>query len=207
MAGVEETDESRDELSAVRDERDSLSRELRDLRAHLSAALHLMDIGPGPQGLRVRRLATDEEIVDEVRRLRRDAVSAGAEPARQPPQAAGDLESMGERELFATIGRRPGAFLGRADFHYAAAFLNGYGLGSARRGEPVLDGWPEWLVGRRGRDCNHAWPGQVLHVALPAGWGNLWELPPEDEAHAIKQLFQLLDEFLAQRRDPPTDPE
>ncbi|MFD9600757.1 hypothetical protein [Streptomyces sp. NPDC059970] len=57
----------------------------------------------------------------------------------------------------------------------------------------------EWLVARRGRDCNHARPGQVLHIALPDGWENVWNLPSEDEQHAIEVLFKLLDGFIADR--------
>ncbi len=54
------------------------------------------------------------------------------------------------------------------------------------------------LGARRGHDCNHAFPGQVLHIALPNGWDDIWHLPPEDEQHAIKVLFELLDEFAAE---------
>lgn len=68
-----------------------------------------------------------------------------------------------------------------------------------RHGGQGLTGWREWLVARRGRDCNHAWPGQVLHIALPQGWINHEDLPPEDEEHAITVLFQLLDEVGAER--------
>ncbi|MFF2924264.1 hypothetical protein ACFVTP_17955 [Streptomyces celluloflavus] len=51
----------------------------------------------------------------------------------------------------------------------------------------------------RGCECNHAWPGQILHIALPDGWDDMSNLPPEDERHAIKVLFQLLDDFTAER--------
>ncbi|MFE9021955.1 hypothetical protein ACFYNL_25825 [Streptomyces sp. NPDC007808] len=61
-----------------------------------------------------------------------------------------------------------------------------------------LTGWHDRLVARRGRDCNHAWPGQVPHIALPNGWDDLWNLPPEEEQHAIRVLFELLDEFAAE---------
>ncbi|MEU6214400.1 hypothetical protein ABZ891_31450 [Streptomyces sp. NPDC047023] len=44
-----------------------------------------------------------------------------------------------------------------------------------------------------------ATPGQVLHIALSHGWENIWDLPPEDEPRAIKVLFELLDDFLAER--------
>ncbi|RKS09943.1 hypothetical protein DFP74_5688 [Nocardiopsis sp. Huas11] len=110
-----------------------------------------------------------------------------------------DFDEMSEREYFAGVGERPGMFVGRPSFHALTAFLTGYDQSSARHGAPGLEGWHGWLVTRRGRDCSHAWPGQVLHIALPDGWDDLWELPPEHEARSIEVLFRLLDEFLANR--------
>ncbi|WP_431952394.1 hypothetical protein [Actinacidiphila sp. bgisy167] len=108
------------------------------------------------------------------------------------------LPEMTEREYFAMVGQRPHMFVGETSFHVLTAFLTGYDEHALRHGGHGLTGWRDWLVARRGRDCNHAWPGQVLHLALPNGWhhGNL---PPEDERHAIKVLFELLDEFTAER--------
>ncbi|WP_225804591.1 hypothetical protein [Streptomyces sp. NK15101] len=106
---------------------------------------------------------------------------------------------MTEREYFASVGRRPGMFVGKTSFHMLTAFLTGYDQHALRHGGHGLTGRHDWLVARRGRDCNHAWPGQVLHIALPHGWENVWNLPPEDEQHAIKALFELLDEFTAER--------
>ncbi|MGW4077861.1 hypothetical protein ACWELB_30940 [Streptomyces asiaticus] len=42
-----------------------------------------------------------------------------------------------------------------------------------RHGGDRLAGWDEWLVARCGHGCNHAWPGQVLHIALPNGWDDI----------------------------------
>ena len=109
------------------------------------------------------------------------------------------LIEMSEREYFASVGERPEMFIGRSSFHALTSFLTGYDQSSARHGAPGLSGWHDWLVSRRGQDCNHAWPGQVLHIALPDGWDNPWRLPPEHEARAIQVLFQLLDEFLDER--------
>ncbi|MFE2914125.1 hypothetical protein ACFXI0_12335 [Kitasatospora indigofera] len=109
-------------------------------------------------------------------------------------------QEMSEREYFAFIGRRPGMFVGKASFHMAAAFLAGYEGHAGRHGGPsLLTGLDEWLVAHRGRDCNHGWPGQILHIALPHGWENMWDLPPADEQRAITVLFELLDAFLAER--------
>lgn len=106
---------------------------------------------------------------------------------------------MSEREYFARVGQRPGAFVGRTSFHALTAFLIRYDQHASRHGGSGLSGWREWLVARRGRDCNHAWPGQVLHMALPDGWDSVAELSHVDEQQAIAVLFQLLDEFAAER--------
>ncbi|MFE6856426.1 hypothetical protein ACFVDH_37245 [Streptomyces sp. NPDC057674] len=106
---------------------------------------------------------------------------------------------MSEREYFACVGQRPGVFVGRTSFHALTAFLIGYDQHAIRSGGSGLSGWSEWLVDRRGRDCKHAWPGQVLHMALPNGWDSVAELSDVDEQQAIAVLFQLLDEFAAER--------
>jgi hypothetical protein len=114
------------------------------------------------------------------------------------------IREMSEREYFACVGRRPGMFVGTASsFHQLTAFLTGYDQHATRHGGQGLTGWNEWLIARRDRSCNHAWPGQVLHIALPEGWKNIADLPPEDEKHAIKVLFQLLDEFAAEHEAGP----
>ncbi|MER8015786.1 hypothetical protein ACIQ7S_21270 [Streptomyces griseoluteus] len=82
---------------------------------------------------------------------------------------------------------------------HADAFLTGYEQHALRHDGHGLTGWHDWLIARRGRDCNHAWTGQVLHIALPNGWDDIWNLPPEDEQHAIKALLELLDGFAAER--------
>ncbi|MFD7282335.1 hypothetical protein ACFV80_36255 [Streptomyces sp. NPDC059862] len=109
------------------------------------------------------------------------------------------LSEMTEREYFASVGQRPDMFVGKASFHMLTTFLTGYDQHAIRHSGDGLAGWHEWLVSRRGRACNHAWPGQVLHIALPDGWDDIWNLPLEDEQRAIKVLFDLLDEFAAER--------
>lgn len=109
------------------------------------------------------------------------------------------LSEMTEREYFASVGQRPGMFVGKTSFHMLTAFLTGYDQHALRHGGHGLAGCHDWLVSRRGSDCNHAWPGQVLHIALPNGWDDIWNLPHEDDQGAIKVLFELLDEFAAER--------
>lgn len=45
-----------------------------------------------------------------------------------------------------------------------------------------------------------------LLTAFPNGWDDPWNLPPEDEQHAIKVLFALLDEFAAEREAAQDSP-
>ncbi|AQZ67135.1 unnamed protein product [[Actinomadura] parvosata subsp. kistnae] len=66
-----------DELIA---ERDALRRELSDLRAGLCFSLRKYHSEPGPQGLVVRSVLTDQEIFAEIERLR----TITAEPSSEP---------------------------------------------------------------------------------------------------------------------------
>ncbi|MFI7329452.1 hypothetical protein ACIBQ3_33040 [Streptomyces rubiginosohelvolus] len=89
-------------------------------------------------------------------------------------------------------------FVGTASsFHQLTAFLTGYDHHAIRHGGQGPTGWHEWLITRRGRNGAHAWPGQVLHIALPEGWNNITDLLPGDEKRAIETLFPLLNEFPA----------
>ncbi|WP_240776872.1 hypothetical protein [Nonomuraea basaltis] len=109
-----------------------------------------------------------------------------------------DLAGMSEREYFTHVAKRLGMFVGGSRLAGLEGFLDGYDQHARRHGGPGLQGWREWLVARRGQDCNHGWHGQVRHIALPDGWKK-WELTPEEESRVIEVLFELLDEFLAER--------
>jgi len=113
------------------------------------------------------------------------------------------LESMGDREYFALVAKRPGMYVGWESLERIEAFLTGYNEAARRFGRPALmDEWRSWLVQRRGRECNHHWEGLVRHIALPEGWES-WDLPADREKHVIRVLFELLDEFLAERDSDP----
>ncbi|WP_392751174.1 hypothetical protein [Streptomyces sp. LN590] len=107
-----------------------------------------------------------------------------------------NLLEMSEREYFANVAKRPGMFIGLTTLAGLEGYLDGYHAHSLRHGGPGLD-WREWLVYRGKRDCNHGWSGLVRHIALPEGWGA--KLTPDQEERTIKVLFELLDEFLAER--------
>ncbi|WP_246235988.1 hypothetical protein [Streptomyces boluensis] len=105
---------------------------------------------------------------------------------------------MSEREYWADVAKRPGMFVGQTSLARLEAYVDGYDAHAQRHGGPGLGGWREWLVTRRGRSCNHTWQGQVRHLALPEGWDS-WELPADQEQQVIRVLFELLDQFLAER--------
>lgn len=109
-----------------------------------------------------------------------------------------DLSEMSERVYFAFVAKRLGMFVVGSRLAGVESFLDGYDQHALRHGGPGLQGWREWLVARRGQDCNHGWHGQVRHIALPGGWER-WDLPREEESRVIEVLFELLDEFLAER--------
>ncbi|MBO1419930.1 hypothetical protein [Streptomyces sp. FH025] len=111
------------------------------------------------------------------------------------------FSEMTDRQYFRVVAARPGMFVGRPSFDLIAAFLTGYDQASVRDGHPGLTGWRDWLVARRGRDCNHAWPGQILHMAFPENFPGSSELSPQDDEHALETLFPLLDQFLTERED------
>jgi hypothetical protein len=103
-----------------------------------------------------------------------------------------DLAEMSEREYFANVRRRPGMFVVGGRLAGLEAFLTGYDQHAIRHGGPGLRGWTEWLIVRRGENCEHGWSGHVRHIALPDGW----------------ELFNLLDEYLAEREaDSTHDPD
>ncbi|WP_405063821.1 hypothetical protein OG474_19835 [Kribbella sp. NBC_01505] len=115
-----------------------------------------------------------------------------------------DLNGSSEREFWAEVSRRPGLFVSRPSFTSLTAYLNGYDAHAYRHGGSELDGWYDWLVARRGRECNHAWNGVVRHIALPEGW-EVWELTPDQDRRVMEVFFELLDEFLAEQEQSRPD--
>ncbi|MFI7060641.1 hypothetical protein ACIBL3_06640 [Kribbella sp. NPDC050124] len=109
-----------------------------------------------------------------------------------------DLMRMSERDYWAEVAKRPAMFLGRTTLTGLEGYLFGYDAHAHRHGGLGLDGWTDWLVARMGRECNHGWNGKVRHLALGDKWES-WELPADQEQQVIKVLFDLLDEFLAER--------
>lgn len=105
---------------------------------------------------------------------------------------------MSECEYFAQFAKRTGMFIGRATLSAATAFMAGYDQAARRHGGPGLDGWREWLMANHQVSDNLVWEAQIRQIALPDGEGG-WDLTPEQEAHVLRVLFELLDKFLGER--------
>ncbi|WP_027942719.1 hypothetical protein [Amycolatopsis taiwanensis] len=112
------------------------------------------------------------------------------------------LETMSEREFFADVGRRPGMFVGRATYHAISSFIDGYDRHAMRDGGGWLTEFHDWVLRKRGlKSSPLVWSGEVLWLAFPDGAfrASAFDLTADENAHAISVLFELLDEFLAER--------
>jgi hypothetical protein len=109
-----------------------------------------------------------------------------------------DLTKMSEREYFAQFARRIGMFIGRTTLSGATAFMVGYDQAARRHGGPGLAGWREWLMANHEVSDNLVWEAQIRQIAIP-DWKGALDLTPEQETYVLKVLFDLFDEFLAER--------
>jgi hypothetical protein len=73
-----------DDVEELINERDALRRELADLRAGLYFSLRKYHSEPGPQGLVVRSVLSDQEIFAEIARLRTIAAESLTESSSEP---------------------------------------------------------------------------------------------------------------------------
>jgi hypothetical protein len=110
------------------------------------------------------------------------------------------LIDMSEREYFAQFAKRTGMYIGRTSLAGATAFMVGYDQAAQRYGGPGLTGWRDWLMANYQVSGNLIWQAQIQQIALP-GWEGGWDLTPEQEAHVLTVLFDLLDKFLAEREE------
>jgi hypothetical protein len=124
-------------------------------------------------------------------------VSRPRPPERKDPRVT-KLIDMSEREYFAQFAKRTGMFIGRTSLKGATAFIVGYDQAAQRYGGSGLNGWCEWLMANHQVSGNLVWQAQIQQIALPS-WKGGWDLTPEQEAHVLKVLFELLDKFLAER--------
>ena len=90
-----------------------------------------------------------------------------------------DLMRMSEREYLAEVAKRPAMFIGRTTLTGLEGYLFGYDAHAHRHG---------------------AITGGTASPPLALGdeWEH-WDLPADQEQQVIAVLFDLLDEFLAER--------
>ncbi|SHG74634.1 hypothetical protein SAMN05444320_11361 [Streptoalloteichus hindustanus] len=105
---------------------------------------------------------------------------------------------MSDREFFAQFATHTGMFISKTTLNATTAFMVGYDQAARRHGGSGLDGWREWLMAHHEVSGNLVWEAQILQIALP-GWQGGADLTPEQEAHVLRVLFELLDRFLAER--------
>ncbi|WP_017587355.1 hypothetical protein [Nocardiopsis ganjiahuensis] len=111
-----------------------------------------------------------------------------------------DPTGLSDREFLALVRARPGMYTGRSTLDRIVVYLYGYDSRARRSGESVLHGFGAWLEERGTPGNNLGWPDQVRRIALrETGSRALGQLTPEEDGIAITVLFQLLDEFLAER--------
>ncbi|GII57500.1 hypothetical protein Pth03_58890 [Planotetraspora thailandica] len=81
--GLSKTLFTLDDVEELINERDALRRELADLRAGLCFSLRKYHGEPGPQGLAVRSVLSDQETFTEIARLRTIAAESPTEPSSE----------------------------------------------------------------------------------------------------------------------------
>jgi hypothetical protein len=103
--------------------------------------------------------------------------------------------------LFETVKKSPGLCLSEETYEEAAAFVLGCDAGNEWG---LLTGFKEWLIVRLNYGNNLAWIGMVLRIAFPNGpvyWTGI-TAPKAENKIAIDTLFDLLIEFLRERKEP-----
>ncbi|WP_306321773.1 MULTISPECIES: hypothetical protein [unclassified Streptomyces] len=106
---------------------------------------------------------------------------------------------MNDRKFIEEVRARPGMYGLNGTYHPTAMLLLGHDL--ARSGG-TLRGFREWLIVRKGEPSSFAWYALVLQEALPGADIEHWrQLSPDQDRHAVDQLFSLVLDFLEARDD------
>jgi len=100
--------------------------------------------------------------------------------------------------LCSSICKRPGMYVGSANFDSVCAYLDGYD--HAQSGAS-LRGFREWLVVRRDGGNNLVWWGLVLGELDEDRMSRKGKYSKEEHEALIEGLGQLLAEFFAHRRE------
>ncbi|GAB2681977.1 hypothetical protein [Nocardia goodfellowii] len=109
-----------------------------------------------------------------------------------------DHGELTERQYLWLFAKRPGMYIGRTTLRGVTSFLDGYHYAAHRYGGAGLSGFREWLMSNHQVGVNLIWWAQIEQIALPS-WDLLTDLTPEQEAHILEVLFDLLDRFLIER--------
>ncbi|MFI6867598.1 hypothetical protein [Nocardia sp. NPDC050406] len=108
-------------------------------------------------------------------------------------------DSPTEREYLRRFAARPGVYIGFTTVRGVTCFLEGYDYAARRSGGAGLDGFRDWLLAKHlRRESNFAWSSVIKQIALP-DWDFVTDLSPEQELRVLDVLFDLLDQFLAER--------
>ncbi|WP_330183191.1 hypothetical protein OHB26_05780 [Nocardia sp. NBC_01503] len=110
-----------------------------------------------------------------------------------------DVNELSEREYLRLFAKRPGMYIGYESVRGVVSFLNGFDYAARHHGGQGLDGFREWLLTNHvRRESSLAWWALIENIALPdKEFGT--KRTPEQEAHVLAVLFDLLDTFLAER--------
>lgn len=110
-----------------------------------------------------------------------------------------DVNELSEREYLRLFAKRPGMYIGYESVRGVVSFLNGFDYAARHHGGQGLDGFREWLLANHvRRESSLAWWALIENIALPdKEFGT--KRTPEQEAHVLAVLFDLLDTFLAER--------
>jgi hypothetical protein len=103
------------------------------------------------------------------------------------------------RNLFKRVRRAPRMFLLSDRYEVVVAFVCGCDAATDGR---LLAGFQEWVAPRltNHSDASVSWSQLIADKVAPEGLSRpLLELPSEYGAAATEELFELLDEFLAER--------
>ncbi|MFB8003539.1 hypothetical protein [Nocardia sp. NPDC056000] len=110
-----------------------------------------------------------------------------------------DVSELSEREYLGLFAQRPGMYVSGGTVRDVVSFLNGYDFAARHHGGQGLDGFQEWLlVKNEGRGINLVWWALLEDIALPDKEFGV-DRTPEQEAHLLAMMFELLDAFLAER--------
>ena len=91
-------------------------------------------------------------------------------------------------DIVQKVKDKPNVYLGRPSIMCLQAFLSGYNVAQYQLGEPLndpdcFDGFQEWIQ-------------EKFKINSSQSWANIILFYSEDERDALRQFFELFDEFV-----------